>query len=86
MDASEEEGKMNMYTISSVVKALEHKRKALRAIANRTDPHNPVVNYEYEDIGWFVTFENSHESLFVGMEEPPDLKPGTRVLIQIRPT
>jgi len=72
------------YRIHTKVKALEQKRRALRAWTDHTDPENPVVKYEYEDIGWFVTFENSHESLFVGMDKPLDLEPGAKVDIIIQ--
>jgi hypothetical protein len=73
------------FRITTRVKALEFKKKALRSWADRTDPENVVVQYEYEDLGWFVTFEDSHESLFVGKTEPPDLQVGTVVDIIIVP-
>jgi len=38
-----------------------------------------------QKIGWFVNFEGSYESLFVGSEKPKDLEPGTEVDIIIRP-
>jgi hypothetical protein len=77
--------KAMIYRIQTRVKALEFKKKALRSWANKADPENVVVQYEYEDLGWFVTFEDSHESLFVGKTEPPDLQIGTVVDIIIVP-
>ena len=77
---------MIMYRIKTKVQNLEHKRRAARSWIDKTDPDNPVVCYDYEDMGWFVTFANSHESLFVGMEEPLDLTVGTEVTILIAPS
>jgi hypothetical protein len=72
-----------VYKIRSRVTDLQHKT---RAVSGRKHPtiENEVI-IEREDIGWFVTFENSHESLFMGMEEPKDLQPDTEVDIIIRP-
>ena len=71
------------YKIHAKVKALEFKTRAVRAEKHPTI-ENEVIWYR-EDIGWFVTFENSHESLYVGQMEPTDLKPGTEVDIIICP-
>jgi hypothetical protein len=71
------------YKIKTTVKALEHKSRAVSANKHPTEP-NEVI-WVRENIGWFVTFDRSHESLFVGWEEPLDLKPGTEVDIIIRP-
>jgi len=72
-----------IYRIESMVEKLEHKTRALRAFMD-PDNANEVI-WEREDIGWFVTFEGSHESLFVGFTEPKDLQPGTKVNILIYP-
>lgn len=73
-----------VYKIHTKVKDLEFKKRALRVTADRTDPENPVLKWEYEDIGWFVQFDGSYEALFMGKTEPIDLKPGTEVEILIR--
>jgi hypothetical protein len=74
-----------IYKIRTRVKSLEFKKRAVKANADKTDPDNPKVIWEYEDLGWFVTFENSHESLFLGIEEPTDMKVDTKVTILILP-
>jgi len=76
---------MTTYKIRTQVKDLEHKRRALRCSADRTDPEKPVFNWAYEDVGWFVQFEGSYEALFVGKERPEDLEVGAQVEILIRP-
>lgn len=71
------------YRIPAVVKSLQLKTKAVSATKHPTEEHNII--WVRETIGWFVTFENSHESLFVGTVEPKDLKPGARVDIVLYP-
>ena len=71
------------YVFKAKVKSLESKRRALSAHKHPT-VENEVV-WVYEDIGWFVTFEGSWEALFVGMDRPTDLEPGTEVEISIEP-
>jgi hypothetical protein len=39
----------------------------------------------YQKLGWFVHFEGSYESLYVGDEKPESLNPGTEVDILIIP-
>lgn len=65
------------YKIPAVVKALELKTRAVSIARD-----GKVTR---ETIGWFVTFERSHEALFVGHDKPTDLDPGTEVEIIISP-
>lgn len=71
-----------MYRIPTRVVKLENKKKIL---ATRLDANKDIVMVESVDIGWFVLFEGSQEMLFVGMEKPEDLEPGTEVIISIHP-
>jgi len=71
------------YVFKAKVKNLESKRRALSAHKHPT-VENEVV-WVYEDIGWFVTFEGSWEALFVGVDRPAGLEPGTEVRIIIEP-
>jgi hypothetical protein len=68
------------YVIKSRVVSLEKKKRALSA----RKISDTEVHWEYEDTGWFVRFEGSWEALFVGMDRPMDLEPGTEVEIVIR--
>jgi hypothetical protein len=78
-----ERGRIMIYRIPAKVKSLEQKSRAVSAHKHPTIEHEIV--WVRETIGWFVTFERSHESLFVGTEEPTDLKAGTEVDIIIVP-
>jgi hypothetical protein len=73
-----------VYKVLTTVKDLAFKKRALRVTADRTDPAQPVIEWEYEDVGWFVQFEGSYEALFMGREKPMDLTPGTKVQILIK--
>ena len=74
-----------VYKIITTVKDLEFKKRALKVTADRTVPEKPIFHWTYEDMGWFVNFDGSYESLFVGRDRPMDLEPGTEVEILIRP-
>jgi hypothetical protein len=69
-----------VYKIPTKVIRLEQKSRVTRGF---------VVEGEAkcfrEDLGWFVHFEGSYESLFIGKDRPNDLEPGTHVEIVIRP-
>lgn len=73
------------YRIRTKVKTLEFKKRAVKVTVDKTDPENPEITWWYEDIGFFVRFEGSHEALFVGVVEPKDLQTGAEVDIIIRP-
>jgi len=73
-----------VYKVLTTVKDLEHKQRVVRVTADRTDPAKPVIEWEREDVGWFVQFEGSYEALFMGREKPLDLAPGTKVKILIQ--
>jgi hypothetical protein len=69
------------YKIPAVVKSLELKTRAVSARKiSETD-----VEWTRETIGWFVTFERSHEALFVGYDRPFDLEVGSKVNIILEP-
>ena len=74
---------MECFRIHTKVQNLEFKTRAVRAY--KPDPNKTDVTVEREDIGWFVCFENSYESLFVGKEKPANLDPGTEVDIILVP-
>jgi hypothetical protein len=73
-----------VYKINTTVKELVHKRTAVKVTADRTDPVDPKLYWEYEDVGWFVQFNGSYEALFMGKDRPIDLEPGTKVEILIK--
>ena len=74
-----------MYRIQTRVKALERKHRTVRTWVDNTDPEKPEIKSQCEDMGWFITFDNSHESLFVGYAQPIDLKVGQAVDVYIVP-
>lgn len=71
-----------MYKIRTKVQDLEEKTRVVRADKNTVTGE---VTFTSESIGWFVHFEGSRESLFVGIERPTDLDVGTEVFITIIP-
>lgn len=70
------------YLIRTRVKALELKKITT---SSKKDPNSDKILSTVASLGWFVLFEGSYESLFVGHDEPKDLTPGTEVEIIIRP-
>jgi len=74
---------MEVYVIKTRVRELEMKTLTLRVW--KPDPLKSDTECERQDIGWFVLFENSYESLFVGTEKPTNLDPGTEVEIHLKP-
>jgi hypothetical protein len=72
------------YRIPTRVVKLENKHKHVGSEVEIKDDKT-VTMVTTIDIGWFVLFEGSQESLYVGMEEPLDLQPGTEVDIVIEP-
>ena len=73
-----------VYKIKTTVKDLVFKKRAAKVTADRSDPAHPIINWEYEDIGWFVQFYGSYEALFVGKDRPDDLEIGQKVEIIIK--
>ena len=69
--------------IKTRIERIEHKKRIVRITQNKNDRENPIV--EDEDLGWFVLFEGSWESIFVGNEQPTDLRMGMKVDIIIKP-
>ncbi len=70
------------YLIRTRVKNLELKKTTT---GSRKNPKTDEITSTVVSLGWFVLFEGSYESLFVGNDEPKDLTPGTEVDIIIRP-
>jgi len=71
---------MNIRIPARVLK-LEDKTRIISARKNE----DGTVTFKNENLGWFVLLEGSHESLFVGLEKPEELVPGTEVDILIIP-
>ena len=69
--------------IKTKVRELEFKTRAVKAY--KPDPKKDDITVEREDLGWFVLFENSYESLFVGKDKPDNFEVGTEVDIILRP-
>jgi hypothetical protein len=70
------------YRIQTRVKNLEQKKITT---SSKKDPNSDKILSTVAFLGWFVLFEGSYESLFVGHDEPKDLTPGTEVDIIIKP-
>lgn len=72
------------YLIETIVIKLEEKSRAVRAIVTGKDPATGknIYEIERENIGWYVQFQGSDESNFIGFEKP-DLKVGQKVLISL---
>jgi hypothetical protein len=67
------------YIIPTRITRIEAKRRVLRGRMV-----NGQAVLDYEDLGWFVSFEGSHESLCLG-PEPPKLTVGQEVNLRIEP-
>lgn len=63
---------MTNYKIKTKVVALEEKTHIVGTYSTGVKDGNGKLIYEnkVETLGWFVTFEGSWESLFLGMEKP----------------
>ena len=70
------------YKIPTTVKNLENKKLVTLSYIH---PVTQKLSCVRRDMGWFVHFEGSYESLFVGFDRPLDLEPGTDVEIIIQP-
>jgi len=70
-----------IYRIPTRVVKIEEKEYVL---AGRKDEKGEPV-FTKKTLGWFVHFEGSYESLFVGYEKPIDLDLGSEVDILIVP-
>ena len=68
------------YVVPTKVKKLEE-RKAITRSYLKDD--KPV--FEEHSIGWWISFEGSRESLYMGSTKPEGLEPGTEIEIIIRP-
>jgi hypothetical protein len=68
-----------IYTIPTRIARIEAKRRILRG---RMVDGQALL--DYEDLGWFVSFEGSHESLCLG-PELPSLTVGQEVNLRIEP-
>jgi hypothetical protein len=77
---------MTHYLINATVAKLEEKSRAARSIVTGVNPETgkKIYEIEHENIGWFVQFEGSDESNFLGFDKP-DLTVGQKVLIRIEP-
>lgn len=72
------------YVIRTHVVNIERKRMALKSVPNGKvdEKGNAKYDIEYEDLGWFVTFDGSHEAMSIGKDDPL-LKKGQLVTITI---
>ena len=68
--------------IPTRVKHLELKRQTIHT---RKDTASDKIVAEIVPLGWYVHFEGSYESLFVGQEKPRGLEVGDEVDIIIIP-
>lgn len=77
---------MSHYLIHTTVAKVEEKSRAARAIVVGVDANTGrnIYEIERENIGWFVQFQGSDESNFLGFDKP-NLQPGQKVLIRIEP-
>lgn len=77
---------MTHYVIQTIVAKLERKSRAKRAVAVGKDPNTGknIYEIEREDIGWFVQFQGSDESNFLGFDKP-ELEVGQSVILRIEP-
>lgn len=66
--------------IPATVKALELKKERISSNLDKTTGNVMEITV---DLGWFVTFHGSHESLFVGKEKPTDMDPGNPAVIVV---
>ena len=65
------------YVIETQIEKVEHRDKVVK-----TYKRGDEVIEEKVDLGWFVTFKGSHESLFIGTDPPETLpKPGANARI-----
>jgi hypothetical protein len=71
---------MNIRIPTRVLKLEEKKR----TLTGRKKEDGEVI-FTHQTLGWFVRFEGSDESLFIGFEKPEDLAEGTEVDILIIP-
>jgi len=70
--------------IPTKVKVIQQRTNTIESRKDPNDPNNALI--KIENLGYFVQFEGSYESLFVGMEDPGDwLNKGSEVEIIIRP-
>jgi hypothetical protein len=68
-----------VYKIRTTVKELMFKKRVAKVTKFGDD-----INWEYEDVGWFVQFHGSYEALFVGKDRPDELEEGQKVEITIK--
>lgn len=73
-----------VYRIPTKVIRVEEKKRITKAWMDETKTP-PVAMQETENLGWYVHFAGSFESLCVGPEKPLDLAEGAEVDILITP-
>src|SRR3974377_2263902 len=67
------------YVITQQIERIEHRDKVVKTYKDQSDPTGRNVVEDKIDLGWFVRFKGSHESLFIGADQPHTLpKPGAR--------
>lgn len=71
--------------IPTRVKNLELKKKTLSTEVKDRGKPDAVIKATVVSVGWFVHFDGSYESLFVGDEKPRGLEIGDEVDILIVP-
>jgi predicted RNA-binding protein (virulence factor B family) len=74
-----------VYRIKAKVEHLEQKKITLATYKDVKSEDPKATIQQTKSAGWFVHFEGSYESLFMGDERPVDLEPGTEVDILIIP-
>jgi len=67
-----------VYIINTTVADVEHRFQRLHVAG-----HGPDSIFKTQSVGWFVLFEGSHESLYMG-QDFPNLTTGDAVEIRIR--
>jgi len=71
--------------IYAKVEKVEWKKRALRSFktGKKLEDGTIEIKVEYEDLGWFVLLEGSHEALFVGVDKEAPFLPGDTIKITL---
>jgi hypothetical protein len=66
-------------SFKSTVRRLELKQRLVRAWKEGDD-----VQTEYQELGWYILLDGSHEYLYVGEDKPIGFEIGKLVTVEIR--
>jgi hypothetical protein len=72
------------YRVNTCVVRVEEKKRVLRTYKKVGANNQEEIIADTETLGWFVSFEGSWESLYLGREKPA-LTVGQQVAILIQP-